>query len=51
MVPQIIEDYVGKVADKTVHPERRQFYVDTLRKIKIEVDKALLAFEKETKKR
>lgn len=51
MVPQMIEDYVGKIADKSIHPERRQFYVDTLRNIKTAVDKALVAYEKETKKR
>ena len=51
MVPQIIEDYVTKVTDRSVHRERRQFYADTLRDIVKEATKALTTFEKESSKK
>ena len=51
MVPQIIEDYVAKVTDRSVHKERRQFYADTLRAIVKEASKAITTFEKETTKK
>lgn len=49
MVPQIIEDYVTKVTDRSAHKERRQFYADTLRDIVKAANAALVSFEKETK--
>lgn len=51
MIPQIIEDYVAKVTDRSTHPERRQFYADTLRAIVKAATKALTTFEKETMKK
>lgn len=51
MVPQIIDDYVSKVTDRSTHPERRQFYADTLREIVKAATKALTTFDKESTKK
>lgn len=49
MIPVIIEDYIKKLLDKATHPERRQFYFDTLKKIRDSINVALNAYEKERK--
>jgi len=47
MLPVIIEDYIKKLNDKSTHIERRQFYYDSLMKIKNAVEKALKDYERE----
>jgi hypothetical protein len=47
MIPPVIEDYIRNLGDKSKHPERRQFYADTLRAVQKEVASALLSFDKE----
>lgn len=47
MLPIIIEDLIGKINDKSTHPEKRQFYFTTLTNIKTSVDKALKDYETE----
>lgn len=47
MIPVIIEDYTKKLLDKSTHPERRQFYFDTLKRIRDTIDNALSSYEKE----
>jgi len=49
MIPVIIEDYVKKLLDKSTHPERRQFYFDTLKKIRDSINASLSEYEKERK--
>jgi hypothetical protein len=49
MIPVIIEDYTKKLLEKTAHPERRQFYYDTLVKIRDEINNAISNYEKERK--
>ena len=47
MLPVIIEDYINKLNDKSTHVERRQFYYDSLLKIKNAVDKSLKEYDRE----
>jgi hypothetical protein len=47
MIPVLIEDYINKLLDKTTHFERRQFYFDSLMKIRDAIDSALLSYNKE----
>lgn len=47
MLPVIIEDYIKKLNDNSTHIERRQFYYDSLVKIKNAVEKALKDYERE----
>ena len=50
MIPQLIQDYISKVKDKTVHIEKRQFYAATLREIIAESQSAIDLYEKEKNK-
>lgn len=45
MLPVIIQDLILKVTDKNLHPEKRQHFADTLRKIVKEGEKALDKFD------
>jgi len=47
MIPVIIEDYISKLLDKTTHIEKRQFYYDTLIKVKDAINKGLTSYENE----
>lgn len=47
MIPVIIEDYIKNLLDKTRHSDRRQFYYDTLIKIRDSINKAIIEYEKE----
>ena len=47
MLPVIIEEYINKLSDKSTHTERRQFYHESLVKIKHAVDRALKEYETE----
>jgi hypothetical protein len=49
MIPVLIEDYIKRLSDKTTHPERRQFYYDSLAKIRDAINIALSQYEKERK--
>ena len=49
MIPVIIEDYIKKLLDKSTHPERRQFYFDTLKRVRDAINSALSTYEKERK--
>jgi hypothetical protein len=49
MIPVIIQDYISKLLEKTTHPERRQFYYDTLVKIRDSVNQALTQYDQERK--
>lgn len=51
MLPVIIEDLILKALDKKTHPERKQFYIQSLVTIKAAIDKALSQVEADTKKR
>jgi len=47
MIPVIIQDYIDKILDKSTHPERRQFYYDTLLKIRESINQAAIKYEQE----
>lgn len=47
MIPVIIEDYIKKLLDGSTHPERRQFYFDTLKRVRDSINNALSTYEKE----
>lgn len=47
MIPVLIEDYIKKLSDQSTHPEHRQFYHDSLLKIRDTITKALNTYEKE----
>lgn len=47
MIPVIIQDYIGKILDKSTHPERRQFYYDTLLRIRDSINQAITKYEQE----
>lgn len=47
MIPVIIQDYISKILDKSTHPERRQFYYDTLLKIRESINQAITRYEQE----
>lgn len=47
MIPTLIEDLIGKLLDKKVHVEKRQFYYTTLLNIRKSVDEALSKYDKE----
>lgn len=47
MIPVIIQDYISKVLDKKTHPERRQFYYDTLLRIRESINQAISRYEQE----
>lgn len=47
MLPVIIEDLIKKVTDQSTHPEKRQHFATTLRKIVDEASKALNQFDKD----
>jgi hypothetical protein len=49
MIPVIIEDYISKLLDKNTHPERRQFFYDTLVKIRDSINLAINRYETERK--
>jgi len=49
MIPVIIQDYISKLTDKTTHVEKRQFYYDTLLKIRDSISVALVNYEQERK--
>lgn len=47
MIPVIIQDYIEKILDKSTHPERRQFYYDTLLRIRESINTAIIKYEQE----
>jgi hypothetical protein len=47
MIPVIIEDYIKKLSEKSTHPDRRQFYFDTLKRIRDAINISLNEYEKE----
>lgn len=47
MIPVIIQDYIEKILDKSTHPERRQFYYDTLLRIRESINLAIAKYEQE----
>ena len=47
MIPVIIQDYIANILDKKKHPERRQFYYDTLLKIRESINQAITQYERE----
>jgi len=47
MIPVIIQDYIDKILYKSTHPERRQFYYDTLLKIREAINQAVVKYEQE----
>jgi hypothetical protein len=47
MIPVIIEDMIKNLTDKRVHFEKRQFYYDSLIKIKKSIEKAIEIYERE----
>lgn len=47
MIPVMIQDYIDKISDKTIHHERRQFFYSTLVNIRTAIDKAIMNYEKE----
>jgi hypothetical protein len=49
MIPVIIQDYIDKLLNKSTHVEKRQFYYDTLLKIRDAINVAVLQYEKERK--
>jgi len=49
MIPVIIQDYIDKILDKSTHPERRQFYYDTLLRIRESINQAVTKYEQERK--
>ena len=49
MIPVIIEDYISKILDVKTHSEKRQYYYDTLIKIRNSIDIAIAKYEKERK--
>jgi hypothetical protein len=49
MLPVIIQDYITKTLDKNTHTERRQFYYDTLVKIRESINQAITQYEQERK--
>jgi hypothetical protein len=49
MIPVIIQDYINKLLEKTTHPERRQFYHNTLLKIRDSINQALTQYDQERK--
>lgn len=51
MIPVIIQDLIDKVTDKGLHPEKRQHYADTLKRIVESANKALNQFDKDWKSR
>jgi hypothetical protein len=51
MIPVIIQDYLSKLTDRSTHPERRQFYYDSLLKIRDSINQAVIIYEKERKQR
>ncbi len=49
MIPVIIEDYISKLINKNIHIEKRQFYYDTLIKVRDAINKGLINYESERK--
>jgi hypothetical protein len=47
MIPVVIEDLIQKLTNKKERVESRQFYYDTLVKIRDAVEKAIRSYEKE----
>lgn len=47
MIPVIIEDYIRNLLDKSTHKERRQFYYDTLSKVRDSINTALQKYDQE----
>jgi len=49
MIPVLIEDYIKNLLDKTKHTDRRQFYYDSLIKIRNVITNSIELYEKERK--
>jgi hypothetical protein len=49
MIPILIQDYISKLTDKNTYTERRQFYYDTLLKIREAINVAIVKYEEERK--
>lgn len=49
MIPVLIEDYIQKLLEKKTHPERRQFYYDSLVRIRDAISVALIEYDRERK--
>lgn len=49
MIPVNIQDYIKNITNDSVSPEKRQFYYDTLVRIKTEIDKSIAKYELERK--
>jgi hypothetical protein len=47
MIPVLIEEYIKKLLDKSTHSDRRQFYYDTLIKIRDAINNSISIYEKE----
>jgi hypothetical protein len=49
MIPVVIQEYINKILDTKTHTDRRQFYYDTLIKIRESINHAITRYEQERK--